>query len=69
MTEPNTGKRRKITLEGERFYLTVTDGPDGPSVEVTCAHDVPPHSRTWRIAEAICVGINELFAEVAHGNA
>lgn len=61
MSPPNLGSRRKLTLEGERYYLTVTNGPDGPAVELTCAHDVPPHSRTRKIAETLCGTINDMF--------
>ena len=61
---PNTGKRRKIAIEGERYYLLVTAGGDGWTVEISAAHDVPPHSRTRRIIETLVENINDMICEV-----
>lgn len=64
MTPPNLGKRRKISIEGERYYLLVTQGGDGWTVEISAAHDVPPHSRTRRAIESLVEEINHTIREV-----
>lgn len=64
MSPPNLGKRRKISIEGERYYLLVTQGGDGWTVEISAAHDVPPHSRTRRAIESLVEEINHTIREV-----
>ena len=66
MSPPNLGKRRRLTLEGETYYLLVTAGGDGWTVEISAGHDAPPHSRTRRIIETMVEEINAMIAEVAH---
>lgn len=67
---PNTGKRRRLTLEGENYYLIVTVGPDGPAVDITCPRENAPENMRMRcIVEAITAGINEIFAEIGGENA
>lgn len=67
---PNTGKRRRLTLEGEHYYLIVTVGPDGPAVDITCPREnAPENVRMCRIVESITAGINEIFAEIGGANA
>lgn len=67
---PNTGKRRRIPVEGESWYLIVTIGPEGPAVDITCPREnAPENARMRGFMENITRNINELFAEVAHGNA
>lgn len=61
---PNIGKRRRIEIEGERYYLLVTQGGDGWTVEISAAHDVPPHSRTRRAIESLVEEINHTIREV-----
>ena len=61
---PNIGKRRKIDLEGEHYYLLVTAGADGWTVEISAGHDVPPYSRTRRAIEALVEEINKTIQEV-----
>lgn len=63
---PNTGQRRRIEIEGERYYLLVTQGADGWTVEISADSDVPPHSRTRRVIETLVLTINETIREVAH---
>ena len=64
MTAPNLGKRRRIEIEGERYYLLVTKGGDGWTVEISAGHDVPPHSRTRQAIEALVEEINQTIQEV-----
>lgn len=70
MTAPNTGKRRRLTLDGEHYYLIVTDGPDGAAVDITCPREnAPEHAKLRGILEAVTTCITDMLAEVAHANA
>lgn len=67
---PNLGKRRRLKLEGENYYLIVTVGPDGPAVDITCPREnAPENVRMRRIVESITAGINDIFAEIGGANA
>lgn len=64
---PNTGKRRRIEIDGENYYLIVTDGPDGFAVDITCPREnAPENIRMRRAVEVITCNINEMLAEVRH---
>lgn len=69
LSRPNLGKRRKISIEGERYYLLVTQGGDGWTVEISAAHDVPPHSKTRRIVETLVEAVNGLVREARDASA
>ena len=62
-SSPNVGKRRRISIEGEDYYLVCSNGTDGPAVDITADCDVPPYSKTKRIVETLCAHINDLFEE------
>lgn len=67
MTAPNLGKRRRVTIDGEHYYVIVTNGPDGWQVDCTCPRENAPENGKLRGAiEKICAAINGLSAEVAH---
>lgn len=64
---PNIGKRRRIKIDGENYYLIVTDGPDGPAVDITCPRENAPENVRMRHAvETITNNINEMLAEARH---
>lgn len=65
---PNTGIGRRLTLDGERWFIVVTDGPDGLAVDATIpGEDAPENTRTRRMVETICANINDMIAEVRNG--
>lgn len=62
-SRPNVGKRRRVNIEGEYYYLVCSNGADGPAVDITADCDVPIYSKTKRIVETLCNRINDLFEE------
>lgn len=67
MTAPNTGKRRRVTIDGEYYYLIVTTGPDGAAVDITCPREnAPEHAKLRGILETITSNITEMLMEVGH---
>lgn len=62
---PNVGLRRRISIEGESYYLVVTWGPDGYAVDVTCPRKNAPDNRRVRcIVETLTAHINHMLTEV-----
>lgn len=62
---PNTGLRRRITVDGEHYYLIVTDGPDGLQLDVTAPREnAPENARLRGILETICGAATKMIAEV-----
>lgn len=62
----NIGKRRRLTIDEENYYLVVTDGADGWQIDITCPRENAPENMKLRgILEKICAAVNELSAEVA----
>lgn len=67
MNAPNTGLRRRITVDGEHYYLIVTDGPDGLWLDCTAPREnAPENARMRAILEGICDAATEMIAEVRH---
>lgn len=66
MSPPNTGLRRKTEIDGLHCYVTVSDGPDGPAVDVTWDDEVPMYSRPRSIVDGLCGLINEMFGRMRH---
>ena len=65
MDAPNTGLRRRLTLDGEHYYIIVTNGPDGPVIDVTAPREnAPENGKLRQILENICTTINTMIAEV-----
>lgn len=65
MTEPNTGLRRRLTIDGEHYYLIVTDGPDGLRLDATAPREnAPDNLRLRGILDTICAAATEMIAEV-----
>ena len=65
MPKPNVGKRRRINIEGENYYLIVTNGDDGPSVDITCPRENSPENIRMRtISETITTNVNEMLSEI-----
>ncbi len=55
MTDEAAGQRRRITVDGEHYYLIVTSGPDGWHICATCAREnAPERAATRRIVDQIC---------------
>lgn len=55
MTDEASGQRRRITVDGEHYYLIVTRGPDGWHICATCAREnAPERAATRRIVDQIC---------------
>lgn len=70
MSPPNHGIRRRLTLDGEHYYLIVTAGPDGAAVDITCPREnAPEHAKLRGILEAVTSSITEMLAEVDHADA
>ena len=64
---PNVGLRRRITIDGEHYYLIVTDGPDGWTVDITAPREnAPENARLRGILESLCGAVSEMIAEVRH---
>lgn len=70
MTAPNLGRRRRVTIEGEHWYLIVSRGPDGVCVDITCPREnAPEHAKLRAIMETVCANLNPLLTEVCDANA
>lgn len=55
MTDEASGQRRRITVDGEHYYLIVTRGPDGWHICATCAREnALERAATRRIVDQIC---------------
>lgn len=64
---PNTGKRRRVTIEGEHWYVIVTGGPDGPAVDITCPREnALEHAKLRGQLEMITGVINDMLTEAQH---
>ena len=69
MSPPNIAKRSRISIDGESWYLIVSIGPDGPSVDITCPREnAPENARMRGFMEGLTRNINELFTELSHAN-
>lgn len=65
--EANTGQRRRMTIDGEHYYLIVTNGPDGWRIDITAPREnAPENARLRGILESLCGAVSEMIAEVRH---
>lgn len=59
-----TGTRRRISINGENYYLIVTRGEHGPHICVTCPRENAPENRRIRGAlEGLCDEITKDLRE------
>ncbi|MGI6655276.1 MAG: hypothetical protein ACOX5Z_00290 [Desulfobulbus sp.] len=57
-----TGRRKRLVIDGENYYLVVTSGPDGPHVCCTCPRENAPDNLRMRAAvDALCIEITSML--------
>ena len=61
-TLAGSGQRRRIEIDGEHYYIIVTNGESGPHVCATCPREnAPERMETRQVVERLCETITEMM--------